>query len=337
MDINKKINILIELEAKLTNLNDSQLKLAIQNAYNNNNWFTVNNITKALTNISKWLKKEILNNWVKEYNLNDNLRNKKVGIIMAGNIPLVNFHDLICCFLSGNIAICKLSGKDTVLMEFILAQLYIIEPKTKELIYTAQQLKDIDAIIATGSDNSFRYFDYYFGKKPHIFRKNRNSIAVLNGNETKEDYNLLGNDIFDYYGLGCRNISKVFFPKEYSITTFLDNIASFKHVIDNNKYKNNFDYNLSIYLLNKEQHWHNEFVIMKESTETASPCAVLYFEYYGSKDELTKKLNKEKEKIQCIVSNEKWLEDFIPLGSSQMPELSEYPDNVDTMEFLTTL
>ena len=337
MNIEDKINTLELLGKRITDFSNQELQAAINSAYAENNWFTINNIKKSLTNISKWLTTEILNDWIKEYSLHDKDKNKKVGIIMAGNIPLVNFHDLICCFLSGNIAICKLSGKDKVLMEFVLAQLYIIEPKTKELIYTAQQLKDIDAIIATGSDNSFRYFDYYFGKKPHIFRKNRNSIAVLNGNETKEDYNLLGNDIFDYYGLGCRNISKVFFPKEYSITTFLDNIASFKHVIDNNKYKNNFDYNLSIYLLNKEKHWHNEFVIMKESTETASPCAVLYFEYYGSKDELTKKLNHEKEKIQCIVSNEKWFEEFIPLGSSQMPELSEYPDNVDTMEFLTAL
>lgn len=337
MDINKKINILIELEAKLTNFNDSQLKLVIQNAYDNNNWFTVNNITKALTNISKWLKKDILNNWVKEYNLHNNHKNKKVGIIMAGNIPLVNFHDIVCCFLSGNIAICKLSSKDKVLMEFILAQLYIIEPKIKELIYTAKQLKDIDAIIATGNDNSFRYFDYYFGKKPHIFRKNRNSVAVLNGHETKEDYVLLGNDIFDYYGLGCRNISKLFLPKGYNISTFLDNISSFKHIIDNNKYKNNFDYNLSIYLLNKEKHWHNEFVIMKESTDTASPCAVLYFEYYENKDELIKKLNNKKGGIQCIASNEKWMKEFIPIGSSQMPGVLDYPDNVDTMSFLKSL
>ena len=212
-----------------------------------------------------------------------------------------------------------------------------IDPKTKDLIYIKDQLKDIDAIIATGSDNSFRYFDYYFGKYPHIFRKNRNSIAILHGNETPQDYKLLGNDIFDYYGLGCRSISKIFLPNGFKISTFFDNISPFKHVIENNKYKNNFDYILSIFLLNKEEHWHNDFLIMKESSQIASPCAVLYFEYYENNTVLKQYLNKNKDQIQCILCNEKWMNDFIPFGSSQKPGISDYPDNIDTMDFLINL
>ena len=337
MNISDKINALQVLGKKITNFDDPELKTAINNAYFENNWFSFENIKKAITNIGQWLNKDVLNMWIDQYHINEKPSNKKVGIIMAGNIPLVNLHDVICCFLSGNIAICKLSGKDQILMNHILDLLYSIDPRTKSLIYINEQFNDIDAIIATGSDNSFRYFDYYFGKYPHIFRKNRNSIAILSGDETPEDYKLLGKDIFDYYGLGCRNVSKVFLPKDYKVSTFMDNISSFNHVIENNKYKNNFDYNLSIYLLNREQHWHNDFLIMKECNYIASPCAVLFFEFYENIDALKKKIYKDKDKIQCLVSNDKCLDKAIPYGKTQEPKVSDYPDNIDTMDFLINI
>ena len=256
---------------------------------------------------------------------------------MAGNIPLVNFHDLLCVVLSGNIAYCKLSHKDAYLMSFIINLLKEINNGLKDYIIVSEQLKKIDAVIATGSNNTFRYFEAYFGKHPHIFRKSRTSIAILNGNETKDDYNNLGRDIFDYYGFGCRNVSKIYIPRTTKPESLLENMDDFKMIIDNNKYKNNFDYNLSILLLNRTPHLHNEFMILQENEGIFSPTACIYYEYYDTINTLENKLSVYNNEIQCIVSTNKFYKNSFHLGESQCPSLTDYPDHIDTMAFLENL
>ena len=271
--------------------------------------------------------------WLKNYKIG-RAGSQKVAIITAGNIPLVGFHDFLCAMITGHSVIVKCSKSDKVLLPFIAEFLMNAEPSLKDKIeFTDGLLQDFDAVIATGSNNTARYFEYYFGKKPHIIRKNRNSVAVLNGNETKAELELLGEDIFRYYGLGCRSVSKIFVPVNYNFDSLFNAIYKYQGVLEQQKYRNNYEYNKAVYLMSKFEILDNGFFILKEDQQYASPIATLFYEYYDSNHSLSEKIVADSESIQCVVSKN-FTEDEIAFGQTQSPGLADYADGIDTAEFL---
>ena len=306
-----------------------QIKLAGEH----NGWFTRKNIGYALENWATQLTTENLNAWTSNYDLIHNTP-KTIAVIMAGNIPLVGFHDFLTVLISGHKLIAKLSGNDTHLLPLIAKYLEYVQPGFKgKITFTKERLTDYDAVIVTGSDNTARYFEYYFGKKPHIIRKNRNSVAVLNGPETPEQLTALGEDIFRYYGLGCRNVSKLFVPKDYNFDAFFNAMYAWRNVIEETKYANNYDYNKAVYLMSLFDILENGFLMLKEDTAYASPISTVFYEYYDSTEQLTKKLTDDIDKIQCIVADT-FPAETIPFGHTQKPQLHDYADGVNTLEFL---
>jgi hypothetical protein len=303
-------------------------------AHQKNNWFTPENSILALNSISEcFLVQNKLELWASKYDIKEH-SGKKVGVIMAGNIPLVGFHDALCVLISGNILHAKLSSQDDFLLKELFNQLYIIEPAFEKQIVYAERMNDVEAIIATGSDNSASYFEYYFKHIPNIIRKNRSSVAILTGNESAETLKKLGEDIFQYYGLGCRNVSKLFVNEYFTPDSFYENIVEWDAVMLNHKYKNNYDYNRSVLLVNRTEHFDNNFLILKESTDLVSPISVVFYEKYNSIDDLNTKIAEKSNKIQCILSENGWYSGSLPIGESQNPSLFDYADGVDTMEFL---
>src|SRR5690554_378841 len=301
-----------------------------------NGWFTIDQVVFANESWSEALTKENLNQWLSAYTFKEEAL-KNVGLILAGNIPYVGFHDVLSVLLSGNKALIKLSSNDQFLIPFILKILVAIEPRFESRIaFTKERLENFDAVIATGSNNTARYFEYYFGKYPNIIRKNRNSAAVLTGNETHEELVALGEDIFRYYGLGCRNVSKLFVPKNYDFTAFFKAMYTYKDVIYYEKYANNYDYNKAVFLMSNFNILDNDFLAIKEDTSFASPISSVFYEYYNDIDEVAQRLEIDKEKIQCVVSHTN-VQNSIPFGTTQKPKLWEYADNVDTMKFLLSL
>lgn len=298
---------------------------------NQNNWFTEESVRLALEGVAQNLTEPSLSKWLAPYEL-DRCIEKRVGVIMAGNIPLVGFHDLLSVLISGHKLLVKPSSQDTLLMQMIINTLIDIEPTFKGKIEIVERLNDAEAFIGTGSDNSARYFQYYFGKKPHIIRQNRTSVAVIKGDETAGQVKELGKDIFTYYGLGCRNVSKLFVPKGYNFQSFLDALEGFGHVADHHKYHNNYDYNKSIYLVNRVPHLDTGYLLLKESADLVSPISVLFYEEYSDDNHLNLLLEQNKDKIQCVVG-----EGFIPFGTAQQPALWDYADGVDTLKFLSQL
>ena len=306
-----------------------QLKLAEEH----NGWFTTENILFTIDEWSKILNNSIVNKWTNKYNFN-NIESKNVVIIMAGNIPLVGFHDYICVLISGNKVLVKQSSNDKHLLPFLSKYLEHIEPQFKgKIVFTEDKLENFDAVIATGSNNTARYFEYYFKGKPAIIRKNRNSVAVLIGNETEDELMALSEDIFRYYGLGCRNVSKLFVPRDYNFDSFFKAMYHWHPIIEQAKYANNYDYNKAVYLMSEFNMLENGFIMLKEDTNYASPIATLFYEYYESTDLLKEKLELNKEKIQCVVS-EGFIPSEIKFGQTQNPQLWDYADGVDTIEFL---
>lgn len=305
-------------------------------ASGHNNWFTKENIALALEGIVHYLQEEKLQQWLAPYNLpEENVSPKKVGIVMAGNIPLVGFHDLLSVLISGHKVHAKLSSQDPVLIPYLVNELTEIEPRFKEMIHFEDRLNDMEAMIATGSDNSSRYFQYYFSKVPHIIRKNRSSCAILDGSETGEDLKQLGLDITQYYGLGCRNVSKLYVPEGYSFTPLIENLEAYSHLREHNKFSNNYDYNKSIYLVNRVPHLDSGFMLFKEDQSLVSPISVVYYETYRNKEELKQRLAGQEEKIQCVVGKDDPAR--VPFGKAQQPELRDYADGVDTIAFLKSL
>ncbi len=317
---------------------DDELAAIIEDEHHYNAWFTPSSVEKAVTSIGKMLNKNDLLSWLNKYKINSSA-NKKVGLVLAGNIPMVGFHDVLCVLITGNHAIIKASSNDARLIKHVLNKLAAIEPAFVNQYTFTERLADFDAVVATGSNNTSRYFEYYFSKVPHIIRTNRNSVAVFCGNETKEQFYELGHDIFDYFGLGCRNVSKVFVPKLYDFVPFFEAIEPYNPIINHHKYNNNYDYNKSIYLVNRDKHFDNGFLLLKEDKAMVSPLAVLFFEYYDDLDSLQEKLREESENIQCIVSGVPLKVDnqVVNFGQSQQPALWDYADGVDTMDFLTKL
>lgn len=354
MDLRKRIDAFIDLgkflgEIKFENENDKwdsyendsgsfqdEIRRVLRRAKGENGWFTEDSIKFSFKSWSKALTEENLLNWVSKYEITETSP-KTVAVIMAGNIPLVGFHDFISVLITGNRVLVKLSSNDKVLLPFLATYLIKQNPEFGELIkFTENRLKDFDAVIATGSNNTARYFDYYFGKYPHIIRKNRNSVAVLTGDESEDELKLLADDVFLYFGLGCRNVSKIYVPENYNFDKFFNGMFSWKEVIYNNKYMNNYDYNKAIYLMNSQPLLDNEFLLLKEDTGFSSPIAVLFFERYKSIGGLVDHLKSEQENIQCVVSKA-GIEKTEPFGSAQHPQLWDYADDVDTLEFLLKL
>ncbi|HWD89645.1 MAG TPA: acyl-CoA reductase [Mucilaginibacter sp.] len=317
---------------------DGELQYTIQNECHYNAWFTPDSVAHALKATGQMLNMDDLQNWLSKYDIKS-YDPKKTGLVLAGNIPLVGFHDILCVLVSGNIAQIKASSQDSRLIAHVLKKLVAIEPAFDERFKFSERLENFDAVIATGSNNTSRYFEYYFGKVPHIIRKNRNSVAVLTGDESNGQLHALGHDIFDYFGLGCRNVSKLFVPQGHNFEPFFETIESYKNIIHHHKYNNNYDYNKSIYLVNRDKHLDNGFLLLKEDKSTASPLAVLFFEYYNSIDSVQETLRQQSENIQCVVCIDHLQvnNQVVAPGQSQQPALWDYADGVDTMDFLTKL
>ncbi|PZX61239.1 acyl-CoA reductase LuxC [Algoriphagus ratkowskyi] len=330
----ERISAFVNLGKAIETLKLEEKEELLWRAENNNNWFTKESVESALKGISLMLSEEKLNSWLSAYELKEVESPMSVGLMMAGNIPAVGFHDLMCVILSGNEAVIKLSSSDEIMMKWIIKKLIEIEPRLEAQIRTQEMLKGMDAYIATGSDNSSRYFNYYFGKYAHVIRQNRTSVAVLSGDETTEDYVGLGRDIFQYYGLGCRNVSKIYVKSKAQLQDLLGALEVYSPIASHHKYHNNYDYNKSIYLVNLEDHLDNGFLLVKESEDLVSPISVLYYEVYENESLLAEKLAGLKSKIQCVVGGGV---DQIPFGAAQSPEPWEYADEVDTMEFLLGL
>jgi hypothetical protein len=317
---------------------DEQLTELINDELYYNAWFTPANVMKAVTSIGNSLNKDDLLTWLNKYDLN-NRGNKKVGLILAGNIPMVGFHDVLCVLATGNHALIKASSQDSRLIKYVLNLLVQLDNSFATQFSFVERLESFDAVIATGSNNTSRYFEYYFGKVPNIIRKNRNSIAVLSGNETAEQLFELGHDIFDYYGLGCRNVSKVLVPKGYIFKFFFESIQGYEDIINHHKYNNNYDYNKSIYLVNRDDHFDNGFLLLKKDDRFTSPLAVLYYDNYADEQSVEDLINTESEKIQCVVSTMplQISNQLVDFGQSQQPKLWDYADGIDTMDFLSEL
>ncbi|MDT0539613.1 acyl-CoA reductase [Croceitalea sp. P059] len=313
------------------------LEKAIIKAGQQNGWFTKNNVLEALNSWGTLLTKINLEAWLSPYHISKDFNNKTIAIIMAGNIPLVGFHDFLAVLITGNRVIGKLSSNDAVLLPFLVTYLLDTEPLLKKKIHlTQEKLERFDAVIATGSNNTSRYFDYYFGKYPNIIRRNRNSIAVLTGNESIEELKLLGNDVFQYFGLGCRSVSKIFIPKNFELKHFFEAIFEFQDVANNHKYANNYDYNKAVFLMSEFKILDNNFLLLKEDKSYASPIGTLYYEYYDTMDSLNMRLKSEASELQCIVGNSA-VSNSIPFGTTQTPDLTDYADGVDTIQFLLNL
>ncbi|WP_296317564.1 acyl-CoA reductase [Winogradskyella sp. UBA3174] len=349
MDLQQRINAFVKLGAFLSQFttngttknahieaNDlffDGFKHQIKLAKEHNGWFTEKNITFSLESWSNALTNRNIDKWINNYNFIA-IKPNTVAIIMAGNIPLVGFHDFLSVLISGHDVLVKQSSNDKHLLPFLAKYLEIVEPQFKGKIkFTEQKLEKFDAVIATGSNNTARYFEYYFKDKPSIIRKNRNSVAVLTGNESAEQLEALSEDIFRYYGLGCRNVSKFFIPKDYNFDAFFNAIYKWHPIINESKYANNYDYNKAVYLMSEFEMLENGFLMIKEDESFSSPIATLFYEYYNTIEDLQQQLKENKDNIQCIVADG-FSEDEINFGETQKPQLWDYADNVDTVDFL---
>ncbi len=298
-----------------------------------NGWYTPEQVYFAIESWANALTKENLDTWLDKYDL-EGLCSKNVAVIMAGNIPLVGFHDFLCVLITGHKALIKTSSNDQKLLPFLAAYIIYIAPEFAcKISFVEGKLEDFDLVIATGSDNTARYFEYYFKNKPSIIRKSRNSIAVLNGTESKEQLVALGEDIFRYFGLGCRNVSKLFVPTGYNFDVFFEGMFAYQDVIHYEKYANNYDYNKAVFLMSNFKLLDNGFLTIKEDTSYASPISSVFYEYYDDLSVLEEKLKNDAQKIQCIVSNN-LIPESVDFGHTQLPKLWNYADNVDTISFL---
>jgi hypothetical protein len=310
----------------------------INKAYTQNHWFTPLSQQQVLAAWADLLTKPHLGEWLSAYKMPAHPGGKTIAIIMAGNIPLVGFHDLLCVLLSGNKALVKTASGDDVLPKWIIEQLVKIEPQFGGMVEFTDDFrgKTYDAVIATGSNNSNRYFEYYFRNKPHLFRKNRNSVAILTGNETPEDYARLADDVFLYFGQGCRNVSKLLLPGGFDFEPLFEGFNKYRDIIHHNKYANNYTYHKAIFLMNQAPHLDNGFVLLKEDEKIASPLSVVFYSHYTDMADASAYIHRHSEALQCVVSKVSF-DHAIPFGRAQFPSLSDYADRMDTMKFLLSL
>jgi hypothetical protein len=332
MNLQHRIDLLDRLGQYILS-NDEQWESVKERASRENGWFIPRFVELATGNIARiFLQKEKLEKWVTPYDLElSNKSTRTIGIVMAGNIPLVGFHDLLCVFISGHNALIKPSSKDTVLIKHLVEKMVEWDSTVNERIVFADRLNGCNAYIATGSNNSSRYFDHYFGKYPNIIRRNRTSIAILDGGESSDELERLADDVHLYFGLGCRNVTKLYTPDNYDFVPVLTAFRKYNWMADHHKYKNNYDYNLALHLLNKQFYMTNDSILLIEDTAIFSPISQLNYQFYSPGDGLSGKLPPAQD-LQCIVGK-----GFIPFGATQTPSLNDYADGVDTLEFLCRL
>src|SRR5436190_4404804 len=332
MNLQHRIFLLTRLGEYIL-FDDPEWKLIKERASQENNWFIPEFIDHASTNIARsFLKKDILENWTNTYKLQTiNDKPQAIGIVMAGNIPLVGFHDFLCVFISGNKAVIKLSSKDRVLLKHLIDKLIEWNDEVKDLVQFDEILKGCDAYIATGSNNSSRYFEYYFSKYPHIIRRNKTSVAILSGNETTAELEKLADDVYLFFGLGCRNVTKIYVPEGYDFIPLLESFKKYNWLADHYKYKNNYDYNLAIHILNSKYYMSNSSLLLVQESSIFSPISQLNYEFYSDLDSVKATLNMSQD-LQCIVGK-----DFVPFGQAQFPGLDDFADGVNTMDFLHNL
>lgn len=331
MILAKRMEALQSLKNWLQSSDEDWLAIK-RKAFEHNKWFTedfINDRVKRITEL--YLDKEKLDKWISHYHVDDNISPKKIGIVMAGNIPLVGFHDFLCCFIAGHHAMVKLSEKDHVLFSGIIEKLKSFDPEIEKYVTISDLLKGCDAYIATGSNNTSRYFEYYFGKYPSIIRRNKTSVAILAGNETEQQLKDFTDDIFLYFGLGCRNVTQLYVPPNYDFTRLLDATNRYAYLKDHTKYRNNYDYNLALLIMNNRKYMCNDSVILVEGDHLFSPVSELYYSFYQDEKELNKSLS-ENPFIQCIVGK-----GHTAFGKSQDAGLFDYADGIDTMQFLLSL
>lgn len=330
MNLDERIDLMVEV-GKYLQTNNEDWQIVKQKAFEKNGWFTTEFTDHAVKNIvTEFLQRDKLESSARSYYLDDNITAKNIGIVMAGNIPLVGFHDFLSVFIAGHKQTIKLSSKDDVLLKDIINKLFEWQPSLSNSIVFADILKGCDAYIATGSNNTARYFDYYFGRYPNIIRCNRTSVAILTGDETKEQLELLADDVHLYFGLGCRNVTKIYVPQGYDFVPLLNAFKKYAYFFNHTKYRNNYDYNLALLIMNNVYYMTNESILLVENEQLFSPISQLNYSFYTDKSQLQQELEKN-ENIQCIVG------DKVPFGEAQQPSLLNYADGIDTMQFLLSL
>ncbi len=331
MNLQKRIDLLIQL-SKYLEKDGEEWRAVKTKAAAHNAWFIPGFIDLAVKNIcTSFLQKEKLEQWAAHYHLDDNVGGKNTGLVMAGNIPLVGFHDFLCVFISGHRQTIKLSSKDDILLKHLVQKLCDQDPAVTSAVSFAEMLKGCDAYIATGSNNSARYFDQYFSKYPNIIRRNRTAVAVLTGKETPGELEGLSDDVHSYFGLGCRNITKLFVPSGYDFVPLLKAFDKYSYFMDQHKYKNNYDYQLSVALMNNKYYMTNGSILLIESDDIFSPISQLHYSFYKDVEMPGKEFSRNRD-IQCITGY-----NGLAFGLAQNPGLSDYADGVDTMQFLLTL
>jgi hypothetical protein len=330
MEIQARIAGFVALGNHLMNQNNAELIEVKQRAQTENAWFLPEFIEASVHQIcTQFLNEAQLTAWAALYpSIPQAFTHKKVGIVMAGNIPMVGFHDLLSTLMAGHTAVVKLSSKDKVLMEYIIDRLQIIAPQWKDQILIQEQLKNCDAYIATGSNNTSQYFEHYFGKFPHIIRKNKTSIAIIEGTETKEELDLLANDMMLYFGMGCRNVTQIWVPEQYNFEPLLDSLKKYDFILDNHKYKHNYDYQLALLMMTRQFYMNTGSILLSENPSPFAAISQIHYQYYQQGN--LPQLNLDE--IQCVVGK-----GGLPFGSLQSPKLSQYADGVDTLAFLSTL
>lgn len=330
-----RIEAFASLAQSLGAIPADEFQALAERAQQENGWFTLSSVKQAFEGLHVLLQPDALRVWASRYPEVTSV--KTVGVAMAGNIPLVGFHDFLSVLLSGHRLRYKPSSKDTVLLNYVRDLLLRIEPRLADSIEVSERLNGVDAIIATGSDNTSRYFEYYFRHIPHIIRKNRVSCAVIQGDEPAGEFNRLGSDVFSYYGLGCRNVASVFVPRDFALAQLLDGFSPFANVMKNHKYENNYTYQKSLLMLNQEKFLDSGYLILKQDDRIHSPIGVLHYTPYDDLAHLRKLIESHREKLQVIVSAQGWYEGSIPFGTAQTPKVDDYADGLDTMKFLASI
>lgn len=333
MTLQERITLLLRLREYILEKTE-EWETTKERAYRENQWFIPEFIEQSVENIAhEFLQRSFLEDWAAAYQLKDTPDTiQKIGIVMAGNIPLVGFHDLLCVFISGHTAIVKPSSKDEILLKHLVAKLIEWNNRVQHQIQFADRLTNCSAYIATGSNNSSRYFDYYFGKYPNIIRKNRTSIAVLDGTETTEELAALADDAMLFFGLGCRNVTQLYVPESYDFIPLLDAFKKYAHFMEYHKYKHNYDYHLALLIMGGKYYMNNDTTIFTANSSPFSPVSQLHYTTYNKLSDLNEVIKNNEESIQCIVGH-----GYTPFGQAQSPSLTDYPDGVDTMAFIASL
>lgn len=339
MTFEQRLAAFIELGQRLAALSDDALADLARRAAAHNGWFDEPNVRAAVAGIADQLREPELRHWLAPYELSalEPQTPRRVGVVMAGNVPLVGFHDMLAVLLSGHVLQAKLASGDPWLPVWLADQLLAIEPAFATQLQFVEMLKEAEAVIATGSDNTARYFDFYFARKPHIIRRNRTSRAVLTGYESAAELALLGEDVFRYYGLGCRNVATLLVPPDYDFIPLLDALMPWSAVGEHHKWRNNYDYQKSLLLINRVPHYDTGFLLVRESDGPVSPISVLHYQVYDGKAELEARLAALADKTQVVVTAGGWLQGSEPFGQAQHPHVWDYADGVDTLRFLSAL